>query len=144
MDFTGEMHRAFSVHGIPGGRIRGTEKLCLKPYIHQGLFRGKTNHIFRRLPGCPAWRAPQDINRKNYSVFFLSGKLGRAEEFSILPQAYLPGKPASGGWSVSPFDSKFFPRGHNWYLFISTYYGKVMGQVRMFQKIQDKIRIETG
>ena len=141
MDFSGEMHRAFSVHGIPAGRIRGTEKLRLKPYIHQRLFRGETNHVFRRLPGRPARRAPQDMNRDDSSILFLCRDLGRTKEVPIRSQTYLPGKTASGGWSVGPFDAEFFTGGHNRYFFIATHDRKVVGQVRVYHKIQDKVRV---
>ncbi len=108
MHIRSEMHRAVTVHGVPSCGIGCAVKLGIQSDAHNGIFRWKTDHACGRVPACTAGRAPQHPQPGNLSLLNTDLKFRRTEMLSVMSQADLPGKSASGGRCNDAGDVMFF------------------------------------
>ena len=106
---TGEVHRTLTMYWIPARGICTAEELCLQADAYLCFFYGQSLYPFGSVPGCSARCTSAYLDAVNFAVRYLHSKLRRAKMFTILTQADLPGKAASGWGGQSPFYPKFLP-----------------------------------
>ena len=85
-----KMDRAFTVNGVPAGRIGRAVELGLESHADNGLSRLQSDHFLGSLPGGPAGGSTQDFDSGDDAVFHLYGKFGGSELFTIVTEANLP------------------------------------------------------
>ena len=106
---TGEVHRTLTMYWIPARGICTAEELCLQADAYLCFFYGQSLYPLGSVPGCSARCTTAYLDAVNFAVRYLHSKLRRAKMFTILTQADLPGKAASGWGGQSPFYPKFLP-----------------------------------
>jgi len=139
MNIAGKVHGTLTINGIPSCRVGSAEKLGLKAHVHNRLIDRQSFHGFYGLPGCTAGRPSYHLNTDNLVVCDFDLEFRGSKPFSISPQAVLPGKSTSGGRCNRPFFLVFFTGCHDRNVFFMTLSGKVVRQIRVFEKIQDKV-----
>lgn len=139
MDVTGKMHRAFGVNRIPSGRIGRAEILNLQTDFCDGLFRRQILDPGCRFPGRAARRAAHNLDFRYPVGRQPDFKFGRAKLFSILSQTILPGQTASRRRRKDAAALNLFTGGDQRDILPAAQGGQVMGQIRMFQKIEHQI-----
>ena len=97
MDLGGEVNGALSVHWVPSRRVGRAEELGFQPYPYGCFFDGGADDAGRGFPRGPAGRSAHNPDSGDFSVGHFHGELGSAEPVSVMAQAVLPGKAASGG-----------------------------------------------
>jgi hypothetical protein len=97
MYFSGKMHGALAVDGVPAGRIGTAEKLYFQADTGGRVGDMSADDTRRRLPGGAAGRTSSDNYSVNLPLFESNVEFRRTKAFLIFPQTALPGKPASGG-----------------------------------------------
>jgi hypothetical protein len=142
VDFSGDVEGTFPVYGIPIGRVGDTEELGFETDPDDGLSGRKAYDALDRFPGRPARGAPKDLNSLDACPGFFHPKDRRSKAVAVPSQADLPGQAASGGRCQDPPDVDFLPRGDDGDAFFGTETGKVVREIRVFQKIQDQIRTD--
>lgn len=105
---TGEMNRAFTVDGIPAGRVGAAKILNLKADANRCLLGRATYDSFCRLPGGTARRPSFDGDVDDVFVPDRDLEFRRTKALCIQSQPILPGKSASGGWRGDPLEVNFF------------------------------------
>lgn len=141
---TGEVHRTLTIDWIPSRGICSAEVLCLQANAHLRFFYGQSLYPLGGVPGCSARRTSVYLDAVNLAVRCLHNKLRRTKMFTILTQADLPGKSASGWGGQSPFYPKFLTRGYYGDVSSTAGNGKVVGEVWMFQEIQNEVSLNVG
>ena len=115
MELPCKMDRTVSGDRVPGGRIRGTEKLNRESDAHHGIRRCESDDPAGRLPGRTAGRAANDLDIRDFSLDHRDGEFRRTKAFAIASQADLPGETASGRRGMDAISAVFLSRGHHRY-----------------------------
>ena len=112
MDMAGKMNRALSVNRVPVGWICTAEKLNFQTEAC-GCLGYITSDNFRcRFPGGTTGGASFNGNLFNFTRGSLYIQFRCTELVSILSQAVLPGKAASGGWGENMDGVMLLPGSH--------------------------------
>jgi len=131
MDLAGQMDRAFAINGIPAGRIRAAIILDIKADAHQGVCQRQIQDAGGGLPGGPAGSPFQDFDVGYPTVGQCNPESRFAEFFSILTQADLPGKGASGRGRMDPLTLELFARSNQGDVLSATQIRQVVAQIRV-------------
>jgi hypothetical protein len=132
MDIAGEMNRAFTVDGIPAGRIGDAEKLGLKTDAHDRFLNFTADDLLARIPAGAAGCTPDDLYIADFAVFDNDSIFRCTKLFAVGFQADLPGQPASCRRGEDPFDAMLFARRHDGHAAFLAKQPQVMGQIRVF------------
>lgn len=125
MHVSGKVNRAFSVNGIPSGRVGTAEKLNLQADESGGFFDWAANDFLGRLPGGTTGCTPFDCHGFNFTFSYLDLELRGTKPFTIFTQTILPGKSASGGRGGHALDFHFLARGYHWNALLPAQMGKI-------------------
>ena len=91
MNMTGEMHRAFSVDGVPTGRVGTAEKLNFQTDAYGGVFNRAADNFAGRFPGGAAGSPPLNGHSGDSPVNGLDLEFRGPEALRIRPQPILAG-----------------------------------------------------
>jgi hypothetical protein len=140
----GKVNRAFTVDGIPSGRVRAAEKLNLKTHTDRSLFNRTPDNLEGRHPGGATGRTPSAGHGFNFTFRHVYFKLRGPELVAVFAQTILPGKSASGGWCGDTFYFFFFAGSHHGNALLMTQPAQVIGQIRVLEKVKYQVGIDVS
>ena len=127
-----QMDWTFCVYGIPSGRVGSAEKLCFNAHSDYSFFNLHIQHSPDSIPGCSAGSPSLYGNINKFTIRHLNCEFRRAEFFTIVSQADLPGKPASGRRYKDSRKAHFFSGTDNRNIFFHTHFCQIVGKIKMF------------
>ncbi len=129
---------------VPACRVGKTVKLGIKADFTGSISQRRADGAPGRLPCRPARSTANNTDVADDTILYLDLKLRCAEPLAIVTKTDLPWQTASGGRLQYPGVGEFFTGRDKRNIIFGTEISQVQREIRVSEKIKDKIAVERG